>query len=262
MVLPIYQVDSFAAQVFEGNPAAVVVSERWLPDQRMQQIAAENNLSETAFVVQLEGSYEIRWFTPKAEVALCGHATLAAAKIIFEEYKYEGDIVTFQTKKAGKVTVKKLSDGRLSLNFPSAELKSYQGEKKIFNCFNIKPIEVFQAGEDIMLVYQDESEIATLEVDYKLLASYDTRAVIVTARGKQVDFVSRFFAPKLGINEDPVTGSAHTKLIPYWSQKLSKSKISARQISARGGSLWCENQGDRVYISGFATLYMKGEIII
>lgn len=260
MNLPIYQVDAFTSQLFAGNPAAVVPLEDWLADEQMQAIAAENNLSETAFFVKEGESYRLRWFTPAVEVDLCGHATLATGHILFEELGYEEDEIVFKTK-SGLLTVKQ-EDNRLSMNFPAVEPEQAEGPFVLFQALGIaKTSEVFKS-DDYMVVLESEQKVGGLVPDFRMLNEVDARGIIVTAPGDEVDFVSRFFAPQAGINEDPVTGSAHTKTTPYWSKKLDKDELEARQISERGGELTCRMRGDRVEILGKAVTYLKGEIYL
>ena len=259
MKLTLYQVDAFAKKVFEGNPAAVIPLDSWIPDKVMQSIAQENNLSETAFFCPIKNSYKIRWFTPNGEVELCGHATLAAAYVIFNFFEHGSRSIDFESL-SGILTVTQDAD-MYTLDFPSQNpkeceipqlLKEGLGEK-IDNCYK---------NEDYVAVFQDQEKLMNLAPDMKKLSMLDLRGVIVTAPGTEFDFVSRAFFPKYGIPEDPVTGSAHTKLIPLWSKKLNKSELTAKQISKRGGELYCINNNKRVKISGYAILYMVGEIDI
>ena len=260
MNLTIYQVDAFTKEAFKGNPAAVCPLDEWLDAELMQRIALENNLSETAFFVKKDDIYEIRWFTPTFEIDLCGHATLASAFVIFEILKAEDARVEFHSHKSGALSVEKKGD-RLVLDFPSRPVSPVEIPDGLIEAIGKQPKEVFKA-RDYFLVYETEQEIADLKPDFSALLKIDTHAVIVTAKGDSADFVSRFFAPEVGINEDPVTGSAHCNLIPYWAEKLSKTELFARQISARGGELFCELNGNRVKIGGNAALYMKGEIYV
>jgi PhzF family phenazine biosynthesis protein len=259
MKLKIYQVDAFTSKVFGGNPAAVCILSAWLDDALMQRIANENNLSETAFAVPVDERYQIRWFTPQVEVDLCGHATLATAHILFEYYDHPGDRVEFDSVHSGKLAVEK-SGGMLTLDFPADNVEETDVPEIAVNALHRSPLKAYKGKTDYMFVYASQSEIENLKPDFGLLAQLDNRGVIVTAMGLEVDFVSRFFAPQTGINEDPVTGSAHTTLTPYWSRVRGKKKLTARQISARGGDLVCENRGDRVRISGEAVTYLVGEI--
>jgi PhzF family phenazine biosynthesis protein len=257
----IYQVDAFAREVFQGNPAAVCMLNQWPEEALMQRIANENNLSETAFAVPVGECFEIRWFTPEMEVDLCGHATLATAHVLFEHLEYPGDCICFESIHSGRLTVKRNGD-LLTLDFPADSMEEMLVPELIVTALQTPPLKAFRGKTDFMFVYASESEIAGMDPDFGLLAQVGGRGVIVTAPGNDVDFVSRFFAPQTGINEDPVTGSAHTSLTPYWSRVLGKKELSARQLSSRGGELLCEHRGERVEISGHAVTYMIGEIII
>lgn len=260
MNLTIYQVDAFTKEVFKGNPAAIVPLENWLDAEAMQKIALENNLSETAFFVKNGGVYEIRWFTPTFEIDLCGHATLAAAFVIFEILKAESEIVNFHSHKSGELSVEKKGDV-LILDFPARPVSKTEISDNVIVAIGKQPKEVFKA-RDYFLVYESEQEISEIAPDFSKLLEIDAHGFIVTAKGDSADFVSRFFAPEVGIFEDPVTGSAHCNLIPFWAERLGKTEMFAKQISARGGELFCELVGDRVKIGGNAVLYLKGEIFI
>lgn len=256
----LYQVDAFTDELFHGNPAAICILDEWLDDTVMQKIAMENNLSETAFVVKKNDRFEIRWFTPVAEVALCGHATLASAHIIFNEFDYKKNVIIFNSIHSGILKVRK--EGKyLTLDFPAQKIKKAIPPDKLIEGIGKEPIEVYKGKTDYLLVYQNEKEIQTISPDFTTLSKIKIRGVIVTAKGDCYDFVSRFFAPQLGVNEDPVTGSAHTILIPYWRKKLNKNELEAKQLSTRQGILKCRKNKDRVYISGKAITYLKGEII-
>ena len=257
MELSIYQIDAFTDQIFKGNPAAVCPLDSWLADTDLQAIAAENNLSETAFYIPLVSGFHLRWFTPKAEVDLCGHATLATAFVIFNLLDYADDAIKFQTRSA-ELTVTKNNDW-LVMDFPSQPGKPCPPPRLLFDGLGKAPVEVL-ASEDYMAVYENEEDIYALKPNFEALSKLDLRGVMVTAKGKDVDFVSRFFAPRHGINEDPVTGSAHCALTPYWAGKLNKTKLSARQISTRSGYIECELKGNRVFLSGQAVKYMEGKI--
>lgn len=259
MRLEIYQVDAFTSKPFGGNPAAVVPLDTWLPDETMQSIALENNLSETAFFVRDGDGYGLRWFTPTFEIDLCGHATLATAYVIFDILGSDESVLRFQTKSGG-LTVEHLGE-RLVMDFPSRPPVAADAPEGLFEAIGKEPIEVFRS-RDYFLVYETEQDILDIQPNFSRLADIPTHAVIVTARGESSDFVSRFFAPEAGINEDPVTGSAHCNLIPYWAKRLGKTEMLARQLSARGGELFCELAGDRVKIGGHATLFLKGEIYV
>lgn len=260
MKLPIFQVDAFAEELFQGNPAAVVPLKEWLPDITMQHIALENNLSETAFFVPTQAGFEIRWFTPKAEVDLCGHATLAAAHTIFNEAEYPQSEISFGSR-SGKLTVMKKGD-LLELNFPADDLKKIDHLTELTEAIGKKPVECYLGKTDYLFAYTNQQDIEQIKPDFGALSKTGARGIIVTAPGDEVDFVSRFFAPGVGIDEDPVTGSAHTTLTPYWARKLGKEIFAARQISERGGQLECTIKGDRVLIAGKAKTYLRGEIFI
>jgi len=259
MELPIYQIDAFADELFQGNPAAVCPLEAWIPEALMQSIAAENNLSETAFFVRAGDLFEIRWFTPLGEVDLCGHATLASAYVILNhQYADHGPLV-FQSA-SGELRVTPEGD-LLQLDFPAINGKVTAIFPELVDCLGVQPEEVFTAT-DHMVVLPSEESLVALEPDFGKMKALSVRGVIATAPGSQVDFVSRFFAPSHGIDEDPVTGSAHCLLTPYWAERLGKTLLSARQLSRRGGSLQCQLSGDRVLISGKAVPYLEGIIQI
>jgi len=262
MRLKIYQIDAFATKTFEGNPAAICILDSWLSPELMQQIARENNLAETAFAVKREDIYEIRWFTPETEVDLCGHATLASAFVIFHYYEPEINTIRFFSHRSGDLHVSKADNGWLTMDFPVDTLAAIRNIDEIDEALGKAPIKTFKGKTDYMLVYNSQKEIEELAPNFFLLDQVDARGVIVTAPGTEVDFVSRFFAPACGIPEDPVTGSAHTSLSLYWSKELDKTKMTAKQLSKRGGDLVCEMMGDRVKISGKAVLYLTGEIDI
>ena len=246
-----YQVDAFATRAFEGNPAAVCPLESWLDDDLLQAIAEENNLSETAFFVPSAKGFSLRWFTPVKEVDLCGHATLATAHIIFESLGFTESVITFETR-SGDLFVKK--QGRLlQMDFPAYKLTACEIPETLVQGLGVRPIEV-------LAVFDSEATVRAITPNYVLLGQLDLRGVIVTAPGTDVDFVSRFFAPKIGIPEDPVTGAAHCKLAPYWAGKLGKNTLTARQVSKRGGNLACEVKIDRVVLSGSAVTFMEAEI--
>jgi PhzF family phenazine biosynthesis protein len=258
--IPIYQVDAFASRVFSGNPAAVCPLEKWLPDEQMQSIAAENNLAETAFLVpDGDGRYQLRWFTPAVEVDLCGHATLAAAYIILNDRTPSAPSIRFETK-SGTLTVSREGD-LFSLDFPARPPLPCEPCPGLVSALGGQP-EAVLAARDYLVVYGSEEEVRALRPNMEALMSIDRFAVITTGPGKQVDFVSRFFAPAKGVPEDPVTGSAHCTLIPYWSKRLGRSRLHALQVSPRGGELWCEDRGDRVIISGRAVRFLEGTICL
>ncbi len=255
----IYQIDAFTNTIFSGNPAAVCPLQNWLSDELLQKIAMENNLAETAFYIKKENQYHIRWFTPKAEVDLCGHATLAAAYVLFNHENHEGNRIDFYSERSGKLTVQKQNE-YLTLNFPSDSFETIELSTELKNSFDILPIETLKGKTDYVLVFENQSQIETIKPNFPQIATLNARGVIITAKGDNVDFVSRFFAPQLGIDEDAVTGSAHTTLTPYWSEKLGKTELSAIQLSERKGHLQCKFLGGRVEISGQAKLYLIGEI--
>lgn len=259
MKLEIFQVDAFTSRPFGGNPAAVVPLKEWLPEATMQSIALENNLSETAFFVEESGGYRLRWFTPTTEIDLCGHATLATAFVIFRILRTPEKILRFQTK-SGLLTVERNGD-QFVLDFPSRPAAPCETPAGLIEAIGLAPKEVLRS-RDYLMVYETEDEVRAIEPNFAELLKINTHAVIVTAKGDSSDFVSRFFAPEVGVFEDPVTGSAHCTLIPYWAEKLGKTEFFARQVSARGGELFCELAGDRVKIGGNATLYLKGEIFV
>jgi PhzF family phenazine biosynthesis protein len=261
----LYQIDAFADKVFSGNPAAVCPLEEWLSDEILQKIAMENNLAETAFYVKKSNNqqYELRWFTPTVEVDLCGHATLAAAYVLFnhENQDSEEKIIRFYSPRSGELTVTKNGE-LLTLNFPADVPEPVALTEEITAGFDIKPKLAFKGRTDYLLVFEKEEEISKLTPDFDKIFRLNARGVIVTAKGENVDFVSRFFGPQVGVNEDPVTGSAHTTLTPYWSKELGKTELTAMQLSSRKGFLKCKNLGERIEISGKAKLYLKGEIFL
>ncbi len=261
MKLKIYQIDAFTDKVFGGNPAAVCPLDKWLDDKLMQNIAMENNLAETAFYVKTGNEYQIRWFTPEVEVDLCGHATLAAAFVLFNFENHIGSVIHFMSPRSGKLTVSKHGE-LLTLNFPADPAEPIVPFKELTDGFNFIPIEVLKGKTDYMMVFENETQISEMVPLFDKINRIDARGIIVTARGDSADFVSRFFAPQCGINEDPVTGSAHTTLTPYWAEKLGKNELTAIQLSKRKGHLKCSFLNDRVEISGVGKLYLKGEIEI
>jgi predicted PhzF superfamily epimerase YddE/YHI9 len=261
MTVPIYQADAFTNKLFGGNPAAICPLTDWLPDETMQKIAKENNLAETAFFVPDENGFKLRWFTPEFEIDLCGHATLASAHIIFTGLGYKNDTIHFETVKAGVLTVKKEGD-RYAMDFPSRPPIGIEVPNGLVEAFGGKEPKAVLRSRDYLLVYDSEDDITEITPDFSALSKFDTVGFIVTAKGKNSDFVSRFFAPGAGIPEDPVTGSAHCNLIPYWADKLGKTKLHAYQLSPRKGELWCELKGERVLMSGNAVTYLKGEIFV
>jgi PhzF family phenazine biosynthesis protein len=260
MKTPIYQIDAFASSVFAGNPAAVCPLERWVPDATMQAVAAENNLAETAFFVPRSGGdYDLRWFTPESEVDLCGHATLASAHVVFTRLDPSRNGVTFHTK-SGPLTVEREGE-RLAMDFPSRPPARVDPMPALALALGAEPLELW-SSRDLMAVFADEDAVRAIQPSFDRIHALGVFGVIVTAPGRSVDFVSRFFAPLMGVPEDPVTGSAHCTLIPYWSRRLSRTRLSARQISRRGGDLDCEDRGERVRIAGRAVQYLEGTIEI
>lgn len=260
MKLRIYQVDAFASGLFKGNPAAVVPLTERLPDQLMQQIAAENNLSETAFFIPEGDRFHIRWFTPKSEVNLCGHATLATAHVLFNELNFQKTQIAFNSRK-DILTVEKIDD-KLQLNFPADLVQPVEPVPAFAESMGFAPAAIFKGRTDYLLLFDSEEIIRNMNPNFHLLKQTDARGIIVTAKGNDVDFVSRFFAPGVGIDEDPVTGSAHTTLVPFWSDKFHKTEMKALQLSERGGELWCTLAGNRVLIAGKAVTYLRGEIVV
>ena len=259
MKLRQFQVDAFASRPFEGNPAAVCPLEQWLPDSLLQSIAEENNLSETAFFVPDAKGFHLRWFTPVSEVDFCGHATLATAHVLYEALGHNSEVVVFSTR-SGEMTVKR--DDRLYvMDFPSMPPRPCAPPQALVAGIKVSPAEVLSAG-DYVAVFESEDVVRSLTPDFTKLSELDLRGVIATAPGRQCDFVSRFFAPRFGINEDPVTGSAHCELTPYWSARLGRKVLRARQISKRGGDVQCELAGDRVVLKGGAVTFMEGEFEI
>lgn len=260
MSTPIYYVDAFTDKLFSGNPAAVIFSQI-KDEQLMQKIAAENNLSETAFIREENGIFHIRWFAPLCEIDLCGHATLASAYIFFKYIKPESSMFEVQSLKNGILKVTK-KNNLLVLDFPKDSLSQYNEFSLIEEIININPIELYRGRDDVLAIVESEDSVRNLDINFELLNKINARGLIVSAEGTKSDFVSRFFAPSAGVNEDPVTGSAHTTLIPYWSNKLGKTSMHAEQLSERGGILYCEDKNDRVLIGGNAIEYLKGEINI
>jgi PhzF family phenazine biosynthesis protein len=262
MRLPIYQVDAFADKLFGGNPAAVCPLPQWLPDATMQAIAAENNLAETAFFVREGGDYALRWFTPTVEVDLCGHATLASGHIVFSFLEPKRESVNFQTLKAGTLSVARRGD-LLEMDFPARPAELVTPPADLLAALGGKPREVLKA-RDHMVIYDSAAEVSALKPDFTALAKITSSwAAMATAPGDNgIDFVSRFFAPRQGIDEDPATGSSHCTLVPYWAKRLGKTELEARQLSRRVGALRCALRGDRVSIGGRAVLYLEGQITV
>jgi PhzF family phenazine biosynthesis protein len=259
MKIAIYQVDAFTNEQFKGNPAAVCPLEEWIEDGIMQNIAKENNLSETAFFTKKDDMYELRWFTPEKEIDLCGHATLATAYVVFEYIDKDLNEVVFNTK-SGVLNVFR-KDSLLTMVFPSREGKKCEAPTELIKGLGKEPREVYKS-RDYMAVFEKEEDIKNLSLDMEELKKLDSFGVIVTAKGNEVDFVSRYFAPKAGVDEDPVTGSAHCTLVPYWKKVLKKNEFKAVQLSDRGGELYCTDLNEKVEISGQAVLYLEGYINI
>ena len=259
MEIALYQIDAFASKLFEGNPAAVCPLDAWIPDEIMQSIAAENNLSETAFFVPKGNGYHIRWFTPVIEVDLCGHATLASAYVLFNMLGYKKDKIEFDSN-SGILVVTKDNEW-LVMDFPAQPPVPCDIPKEIIKAFDRAPIECLKS-EDLIVVFENEIDIETANPDFEQLKNLEVRGVIITAKSIRYDFVARFFAPKYGIPEDPVTGSAYTQLAPYWASRIGPKRFNVKQMSLRGGELTCEIVGDRVLISGKAVKYLEGKIKI
>ena len=261
MKLTIYQVDAFAEKVFQGNPAAVIPLEDWLEEDLMQKIAMENNLSETAFFVKADAEYHIRWFTPEFEIDLCGHATLASAYIIKNFVEPHLAEVNFTTQKAGSLRAM-ARDGIYTLDFPARMAQPCKTPRQLFKSLNISTAVEVLKSRDYFVVLPNEEAVKNAEPDFALIKELDSVGVIITAKGQSADVVSRCFYPGAGIPEDPVTGSAHCNIVPYWSDKLGKTKLFCKQLSPRGGDLHCELEGDRVLMSGKCVLFLEGEINI
>ena len=255
----IYQIDAFANRVFEGNPAAVVPLKEWLTDEQMQAIAEENNLAETAFFISNNHGYHIRWFTPVAEIKLCGHATLASAYVIFNILGYQQSKITFDSL-SGPLSVEKSGD-LLTLNFPQSSYEKIECPELLKQGLGVSPNEVY-CGEKYLAIFDNEEVVANISPNHQFLKQLEGGAVIISAPSEKYDFVSRCFVPKLGIPEDPVTGSAHTLLTPFWAERLGKSVLEAKQISKRGGELTCELINNRVFMSGYAVKYLEGNIYL
>lgn len=259
MKLPLYQIDAFTSRMFGGNPAAVVLLDAWLPHEALNAIAAENNLAETAFVIPRGDAMPLRWFTPTVEVDLCGHATLAAAHVLFRYTFPSAKHLTFSTR-SGNLTVTREGD-LLSMDFPSRPRIPVEVTDDVISALGMRPRELYRA-RDLLAIFESESQIRDFRPDFERIASIDTFAIIVSAPGEAVDYVYRFFAPRQGIPEDPATGSANCTLVPYWSQRLGRSELVAKQLSPRGGDLRCALRGDRVVIAGQTVEYLRGEIIV
>lgn len=260
MELDYYQVDAFAEDVFSGNPAGVVPLYEWLSDELMQSIAEENNLSETAFFVKKGEYFELRWFTPEVEVELCGHATLASAYVLYTFLGYDDPAVVFETK-SGRLFVDR-EDDLYSMDFPAWAVREIQVTERVATALGARPVELYMGERDMMAVFEKEEDVVNLKPDFRLVSQLDGMCMICTAPGLDYDFVSRTFVPEHGIPEDPVTGSAHCTLVPFWAERLNKTTLYAYQASRRGGVLDCENLGDRVKIAGRAVTYMQGQITL
>jgi PhzF family phenazine biosynthesis protein len=258
MKLPLYHVDAFTSRLFSGNPAAVVPLRSWLEDAALQAVAAENNLSETAFFAGGSGRYDIRWLTPKNEVDLCGHATLASGFVIATRLEPGIEAVEFSSR-SGPLRVSRQGE-LFVLDFPARPPRPAEVGGALPAALRARPKEVWTAERDVMAVFEEEEEVRNLQPEMSLLSAYERFGVVVTAPGREADFVSRFFAPRQGVPEDPVTGSSHCTLVPYWARRLGKARLRARQVSARGGELFCEDRGERVSIGGRAVLYLEGTI--
>ena len=255
MSIPYYQIDTFTGRLLSGNPAGVCILAAWLPDNVLQSIAAENNLAETAFVVQRDSSFDLRWFTPTLEMDLCGHATLAPAHVLFRHLGYRDAVVRFQTR-AGELTVTR-NDDLLTLDFPARPAAACSTPAELREGLGISPAATAKA-RDYLAILDTERAVRELRPDMAMLMRLDCLGIIATAPGDDCDFVSRFFAPRAGVPEDPVTGSAHCTLIPYWAERLGRSRLRAMQVSQRGGELFCEHRGERVGIAGRAVTYSSG----
>ena len=259
MKIPFYQIDAFTGKVFGGNPAAICPLENWLADETMQAIANENNLSETAFFVKKGRDFELRWFTPEMEVDLCGHATLASGHVLFNHLDFKPHQINFHTK-SGSLKVSRTTD-LLSMEFPSRKPLATETPQQLVDGLGRTPAEVLKS-RDYFAVFQNEQEVLSIQPDFNILEQLDCLGIIITAAGQTSDFVSRFFAPRAGIPEDPVTGSTHCSLIPYWSEKLFKKDLHALQLSKRGGELFCQDLGERVSIAGNAVTFATGTIYL
>ncbi len=258
MNIPLYIVDAFTNKPFSGNPAAVCPLQKWLDDSLLQSIAAENNLSETAFFIPKGDAYHLRWFTPAVEVPLCGHATLASAHVLFNHLGFIREEIVFETMR-GELRIRRMDD-LLLMNFPARIPQPVDTPEQLIKGLGLQPMEVCESEETFLALFENENIIRAIKPDFPVLEELHNPDIIITAQGNSSDFVSRFFAPQVGVPEDPVTGSAHCTLIPYWSQRLNKDSLRAQQVSERGGELFCENLGERVQIGGNAVTYAVGEI--
>ena len=262
MSLPLFHVDAFTAKPFAGNPAAVCPLAGWLDDGLLQAVAAENNLSETAYFVPRGGHYELRWFTPRCEVKLCGHATLASAFVVLQILEPERDSVRFETRSSGALTVTRDGD-LLAMDFPAlAPWTCPDPPAALIEGLGRTPSTVMQIEDNYFAVYEREEDVRRIRPNFRLLETLHPAGVAITAPGEDADFVSRYFAPSYGIPEDPVTGSTHCSLAPYWAQRLGKTSLHARQVSERGGELWCEVEGQRVILRGNVALTLQGQLLV
>jgi PhzF family phenazine biosynthesis protein len=260
MKIKIFQVDAFTSKLFSGNPAAVCPLSEWVDDVILQNIAAENNLAETAFYVRAKNGFHIRWFTPKAEVKLCGHATLASAFVLYNFYNYKEDAIHFESKSGILKVTKK--ENFLILNFPPDKIKKIESTEALAVCFDKTPVEIYEGATDYMFIYSNENDIQHLKPNFSNIEKLNARGIIATAKGNNSDYVLRFFAPSVGVNEDPATGSAQTTLVPYWCRRFNKTELTGIQLSERTGSFKCSLVNDRVEISGQVIFYLEGEISI
>jgi PhzF family phenazine biosynthesis protein len=258
MTFNFYHIDAFTSELFKGNPAGVcILGDKWLPDSVMQNIAFENNLSETAFLINKDGEYHIRWFTPTVEVDLCGHATFATFYALSQHEGFKGDSIRFQSA-SGELRASKNGD-LITIDLPAATLTP-EKYKWDFECFDSHPVEVYSANDEYMFIYEREEQVANIKYDLDNISKVDSEGIIVTAPGGKADFVSRYFGPNCGIPEDPVTGSAHTILMPYWTKRLGRNSLEAVQMSPRTGRLSCELKDDRVLLSGHGVTFIQGQI--
>ena len=256
--MTLYQIDAFTDQLFAGNPAAVCPLSEWLPDELLQQIAAENNLSETAFFVPQDQGFRLRWFTPAVEVDLCGHATLASAHVLFQHLDYPQNKIHFYTR-SGELIVEQQGE-QYVMDFPADQLTACAPPPEALEALQITPEDCYYGREDYLLIVEDQQTLAQINPDFRQLKALESRGVIVSAPGEEVDFVSRCFFPLAGIDEDPVTGSAHTTMAPYWSKRLGKNRLIGQQISKRGGTVYCQMREDRVLLAGQAQTYLIGKL--
>ncbi|WP_060483548.1 PhzF family phenazine biosynthesis protein [Pseudomonas sp. NBRC 111119] len=262
MQLEIFQVDAFSAEPFGGNPAAVIPLEHWLPDQVLQRIAEENNLSETAYFVRNGEGFDLRWFTPAVEVDLCGHATLASAYVLFEQLGEPAQVLRFNTR-SGELRVTRGDDGLLAMDFPAKQPAAAEMPAGLLEALGLHQALALYRSDDYVVVIEDPLLLDALQPDFAALSRYDVRGIAVTAAGRGFDFVTRWFGPRVGVNEDPVTGSAHTSLAPIWAERLGKQRLACEQGGARKGQLHCEVPGNgRVIISGRAALYLRGTVFV